>query len=77
MTAKGKVAFQIPSDLSANLSRGKTIVKSYCSCHEERIGYNYTRIDAAIRLSPMLFDESQISRAQRADIVAYLNRFTP
>lgn len=78
VTEKGKLAFGIPSHLSGNVTAGKQVVTSFCTgCHQERIGWSYPAIDTAIRRSPMLYDESSISRQQLADLVAYLNRFTP
>lgn len=78
VTEKGKSVFGIPSNLSANVSAGKIVSQSFCTgCHGERVGLSYQTIDSAIRRSPMLYDESAISRQQLADLVAYLNRFRP
>ncbi len=78
VTEKGKAVFGIPSNLSANVSAGKIVGQSLCTgCHGERVGLSYQTIDSAIRRSPMLYDESAISRQQLADLVAYLNRFRP
>lgn len=78
VTEKGKALFGIPSNLSANVSSGKLVLQSFCTgCHGERVGLSYQTIDTAIRKSPMLYDESSISRQQLADLVAYLNRFRP
>lgn len=78
VTEKGKALFEIPSDLEANVERGKRIQLIYCTgCHVERVGYTFSSVDTNIRKSPMLYDDEQIPRNQRADLVAYLNRFRP
>ena len=76
VTESGKLFFEIPNDLNANVSRGRVVYQSNCiGCHEERLNYPFSSIDFNIRRPPMLFDDAQISRQQRADLVAYLNRF--
>jgi hypothetical protein len=76
VTEKGKVTFGIPSQLSGNVTTGKNVSRSFCSgCHSEKVNRTYPELDAAIRKSPMLYDESNMTRQELADIVAYLNRF--
>ena len=76
VTEKGKVTFGIPSQLSGNVTTGKNVTRSFCSgCHSEKVNRTYPELDAAIRKSPMLYDESNMTRQELADIVAYLNRF--
>ncbi len=76
VTEKGKITFGIPAQLSGNVTTGKNVTRSFCSgCHSEKVNRTYPVLDAAIRKSPMLYDESNITRQELADIVAYLNRF--
>jgi len=79
VTAAGRVAFGIPSGVTANVSRGKTVAQSFCTgCHSEKTNRTYSYLDQSIRSSPMLYDDSQLSRPQQlADLTAYLNRFRP
>lgn len=76
VTEKGKAAFQIPSNLSANISLGKIIYNRYCTgCHLEKTGISFPYARAIIKTSPMLYDESQIPNSELAQLIAYLNRF--
>lgn len=75
VTASGKEAFGIPSSASGNISTGRTLSNSYCSCHGEKIGLSFPTLRAAIAQSPMFFDSNQISDDMLASITAYLNRF--
>lgn len=78
VTEKGKIAFEIPLNLSANVSRGRTVFSTSCvGCHIERNGRTFPQYREIIARSPMLFDESQIPNQALADLVAYMNRFRP
>lgn len=76
VTEAGKTLFEIPSNLSGNISRGLELVDGNCrGCHEERIGRTFTNIRSNISKPPMFFDEVRMPDQDLADIVAYLNRF--
>lgn len=76
LTERGKIMFGVPSSLSGNISTGRSLVLSYCTCHQERLGAGFPYVRTNIALSPMLFDSTQITDAMLANMVAYLNRFT-
>lgn len=77
-TEKGKIEFEIPLNLSANVTRGRSVYTTNCvGCHIERNGRTFTQYREIIARSPMLFDESQIPNQELADLVAYMNRFRP
>jgi len=70
--------FGIPSNLSANISAGKSVQAAKCTgCHEERLGHTFFDVRTNIKRSPMLYDESQIPDPMLANLIAYLNRFRP
>ena len=77
VTEAGKIAFEIPSYLSANIDTGSSIYKANCTgCHGEKIGYSYVGINNAFAtISAMSFFQSQLSDSDVAQIAAYLNRF--
>lgn len=75
LTAQGKIAFGVPSAVNGNITTGRSLTLSYCSCHQERIGRSFGSLRSAIEQSPMFFDDSQITDAMLASITAYLNRF--
>ena len=75
VTPKGMVVFGIPSSLSGNITAGKNIVQSYCSCHSDKNGLSFNSLRSAIALSPMFFDSTQVADPMLANITAYLNRF--
>jgi hypothetical protein len=75
LTAKGKLAFGVPSSVSGNITAGRSLTQSYCTCHEERIGHSFPVLRAAIAQPPMSFDNTQMTDAMLANITAYLNRF--
>ena len=78
VTAAGKAIFGIPSNLSANISAGRTVQQVKCTgCHVERTNYTFPVVREKIKQSPMLFDEEQVPDQQLANLVAYLNRFRP
>ncbi len=76
-TSKGNLAFGIPSGIIGNITRGKSLSNSYCTCHAERTNYAFPTIRSKIALPPMEFDSTQITDSMLADLTAYLNRFNP
>lgn len=75
LTAKGKIAFGVPDNLSGNITAGGAISRSYCTCHEERLGREFYSVRSAITQPPMSFTTGEISDQTLADLIAYLNRF--
>ena len=75
LTDKGKVTFGVASTLTGNISEGKALSNSYCSCHGERLGAKFPEVRNAIFQPPMFFDSNQITDPMLANIIAYLNRF--
>jgi hypothetical protein len=75
LTETGKVNFGIPNGLSGNISDGKAIFDSYCTCHEAKLNHNFDFYRTNISKSPMLYTVEEISDAMLANLTAYLNRF--
>ena len=75
VTVTGKINFGIPANLSGNITAGKAIVQSYCSCHQEKLNRTFPYVRTSIALAPMSFDSTAINDATLANIVAYLNRY--
>lgn len=79
VTAAGKVAFGIPSNLSASVNSGIGAWNSTCNgCHHMQpsgLGIrSFPEIKARIQLSPMLFSiPGELTEQQIADIVAFAN----
>ncbi len=74
VTDQGKIAFGIPSNLSANREAGKSLHNSSCNgCHVEKTGKNFSYYKSVIRLSPMFIMDK--SDQDVANITAYLRRF--
>lgn len=74
VTAAGKTAFGIPSNLSASRETGRSIYNASCSgCHLEKTGRSFSFYKTAIQGSPMyIFDKTD---QDLANITAYLRRF--
>lgn len=74
VTSLGKQRFEIPSQLSANVTRGRTVWSSVCSgCHaSEKRDRTFPTLKSTISGSPMFL---VLSQATLGDLVAYLNRF--
>jgi hypothetical protein len=75
VTASGKAVFKIPSNLTANISKGRALSASYCSCHTDKLGKTFPVLRTSIAVAPMYFDSTQITDQMLADITAYLNRY--
>jgi len=79
VTEEGKVLMKIPSQLVANLDRGKSLFLNTCNgCHSSRgepVNYTFDKLRMKIAISPMFFTTSSITDPQLADLTAYLNRF--
>jgi len=76
VTPAGKSKFQIPVEYTANQDTGEVVFNYYCTgCHEPQLNRTFPIYRSMIAQSPMLYDETQISNQQLADLVAYLNRF--
>lgn len=76
VTANGKALFQIPSNLSANVSRGQIIFQEYCTgCHMEQRNLTFPYYRNAIAGPPMSYNENDLPDQELADLVAWLNRF--
>lgn len=74
VTAAGKVAFGIPSNLSANLNTGKNVFNTNCTgCHTEKTGRSFSFYKSAITVSPMFI--THLSDQDIANLTAYLRRF--
>jgi hypothetical protein len=74
----GKIKFEIPLEIDANLFRGEQDTPSTCSCHGKGnpIPQNLTFPVYREKTSqePMLFNENSLTDEDLADIVAWLNR---
>ena len=77
VTDRGRSAFGIPNGVEGNITSGRIIVSSYCTCHAERIGRSFPRLRTSLAQAPMYFDASQMPDSMVANITAYLNRFNP
>lgn len=76
VTETGKNLLQIPSGLSANISRGKTVYLSNCvGCHIERTNRTFSDLRFNTSRPPMFFNEQRLTDIDLADLTAYLNRF--
>lgn len=77
VTAAGKAAFGIPSNLAANSNTGSSFYNSLCKgCHisEER-NKSFSQYRTSTSGSPMFFTTSALPDSTLAHITAYLNRF--
>lgn len=74
VTAAGKTLFAIPSSLSANKDRGKTVWDGECrACHSSE--YRNKRYTDLVNLLPGAPMYIHLQSSELADLVAYLNRF--
>jgi cytochrome c553 len=73
VTKKGKEAFQIPLEISANVSAGSTVFRSSCrSCHGiEFLDRTFTEYKTRTSNPPMNLNKTD---QELADLTAYLNR---
>lgn len=74
VTSQGKTEFRIPSNLSANIGRGRDRWFATCrECHSvEKTGRDFGTLKNVLPRSPMYINLSDNSIA---DLTAYLNRF--
>lgn len=74
VTARGKIAFKIPSTFDANLLRGREAHISFtCSgCHVERGGYDFEQLKTGTDQAPM--NTFGLDDQILADLAAWLNR---
>jgi hypothetical protein len=74
VTAQGKIEFNIPSNLSANIGRGRDRWFGTCrECHSvEKTGRDFVTLKNVLPRSPMFIN---LSDNTVADLTAYLNRF--
>jgi hypothetical protein len=74
VTAQGKAAFGIPSNLSANKNAGQTKWFATCrQCHSvEKTNRNFGTIKSVLPISPMFIN---LPDSDVANLTAYLNRF--
>ena len=76
VTAKGKQTFGIPSNLSGNVSKGKTVHSTKCTgCHSEHTNLTFSQYRTWVGQFPMSYTTSSLPDGELADITAYLNRF--
>lgn len=76
VSAQGKALFGIPSELSGNISEGRTFYLLQCNgCHGDKLNKTFSQLRSAISASPMFFDTSQVPDPDLADVTAYVNRF--
>lgn len=78
VTSSGKIAFAIPSALSANISTGRGHWNSMCAgCHGEKLNKSFTELRSKTQEAPMFFSTSSLPDSTLAHITAFLNRFRP
>lgn len=76
VTATGKSVFQIPANLSGNISLGRDVYDTYCfGCHVERVNRTFPDLRYNTSRPPMNYDSTDLPDAELANLVAYLNRF--
>ena len=79
VTAAGKALFGIPSNLSANVSAGRSAWQFGCQgCHgSEKLNKTFSSYRALLKASPMFIFENDVPDSELANLTAYLNRFRP
>jgi len=75
VTAAGITAFQIPSNLAANINTGTTVWQANCTgCHSANLNRTFVAVKQAFQAEPQMSFALSISDADLAQIIAYLNR---
>jgi hypothetical protein len=77
LTADGKLAFGVPSELSGNVTSGRVLHdnNSCKSCHTEKTNSSYSLVLESLEEPSMTYLADSLSTADLANLVAYLNRF--
>jgi len=79
VTEQGRILFEIPQGLPANILTGRDIWNATCTCHTEagRRNRSFSDYRQATALPPMFFNSTSLVDGDLAQITAFLNRLRP
>jgi hypothetical protein len=76
VTDTGKLFFEIPNNLTANIAKGKIWYNNNCvGCHVEKNNRSFIVLRESTVKPPMSFNAENLPDSDLANVTAYLNRY--